>query len=272
MDRTAILKPGVPTVCRLGLATRGNAAVDQAGVEHAIERGINYLNWCGHRDGMRDAIRALGCKRGDVVLAVQFEARRADDARHELESLLSDLHTDYIDVVTFYYVESRAEWEEIHSDGGAWNYLNEQKQAGTVRMIGLTTHQRKLASAWAVSRRLDMLMVRYNAAHRGAEGDAFPVIAELGLPVVTFTGLRWRALLKPTASDPPGFAPPPAADWYRFCLADPRVSVVLTAPGTRAQLDANLRLLEDWRPPDESTMRLLRAHGDRVRHHAGAFP
>ena len=40
-----------------------------------------------------------------------------------------------------------------------------------------------------------MLMIRYNAAHRGAESDVFPVTDALGTPVVTFTGLRWKDLM-----------------------------------------------------------------------------
>ena len=32
-----------------------------------------------------------------------------------------------------------------------------------------------------------------------------------------------------------------AGECYRFCLTDPRVDVVLTAPASRAELEANLR-------------------------------
>lgn len=270
MERTAVLRPDL-SVCRLGLATRGNAAVDQEGVERAIDSGINYLNWCGHRDGMSEAIRALGSGRSRLAIAVQIEARAAPDAERELDGLLTQLRTDSLDVVTLYYVESQAEWDHILAADGVWSYLDKQKRAGVIKMIGLTSHQRKLAAAWAGSGRLDMLMIRYNAAHRGAERDVFPIAAALGIPVVTFTGLRWRALLNPTPGDPRGFTPPPAREWYRFCLAEARTAVVLMAPGSRAELDDNLRLLEDWRPPDETGRRILRAHGDRVRSRSGAF-
>ena len=45
-------------------------------------------------------------------------------------------------------------------------------------------------------------MIRYNAAHRGAERDLFPVTEALGMPVIAYTALRWRALMQPTPSDP----------------------------------------------------------------------
>jgi len=182
------------------------------------------------------------------------------------------LGTDYLDIATLYYVESEDEWRQLTASGGVWDYLQEQKRAGRLRLVGLTTHQRRLAASWAATGKLDMLMIRYNAAQRGAETDLFPVAHRLGLPVVTFTALRWKALLRPTPEDPPGFHPPPAPEWYRFCLAHPDIAVVLAAPATRRELDEVLTLLDDWRPPAAADSEALRAHGDRVRRHAGAFP
>ena len=99
----------------------------------------------------------------------------------------------------------------------------------------------------------------------------FPVTQALKIPVVTFTGLRWKALLGPTPADPPGFTPPSAVECYRFCLAQPAVSVALAAPGNRAELDQDLELLNDWRPPSDEQRELLLSHGERVRKHAGTF-
>lgn len=262
----------MPEVWRLGLATRGTSRLEPGDVERAIACGINYLNWCGHRDGLSRAVAGLGKGRGQVVVAVQFKARTARAAAREFDRLLSELRSDYIDVLTFYYVESEPEWEVLLAPEGAHEYLRRQQEQGRVRLLGLTTHQRPLAARWAQSGRLDLLMVRYNAAHRGAERDVFPVTSARGIPVVTFTGLRWGALLKATPEDPPGFHPPAPVDCYRFCLANPAVSVALAAPGNRRQLEDDLRLLEDWRPPRADELASLLAHGDRVRRHAGAFP
>jgi predicted aldo/keto reductase-like oxidoreductase len=271
MERTVSLGTGVPEVCRLGLATRGNTHPKAEDVEWAMERGINYLNWCGHPDGLSCAIARIGGARKRVVVAAQFEARSARDAEREFASMLDELRTDYIDVLTLYYVESESEWEEIIAPDGAWHYLAEQKRSGRLKMIGLTSHQRPLAAGWAQSGKLDLLMIRYNAAHRGAEHDVFPVACQQGIPVITFTGLRWKALLERTPDEPAGFIPPPAVEWYRFCLANPSVAVALAAPGKRSELEQDLALLDDWRAPDEQAIERLRAHGDQVRKHAGVF-
>ena len=207
MDRFASLAPTLPKVCRLGLATRGNTKLDPADVHWAVEQGVNYLNWCGKPDGLSQAIAEMGTSRPNVVVATQFKARTAAEAEREFDWILNQTASDRLEVATMYYVESDEEWQELIAPGGALQVLERRKREGQLSLIGLTTHQRRLAAEWATEGRLDLLMIRYNAAHRGAEQDVFPNATELGLPVVTFTGLRWRALLEPTPSDPPGATP-----------------------------------------------------------------
>ena len=208
---TAFGKP----VCRLGLASRGDRpdlAPDD--VLHAIERGVNFLNWPGEADtpggpdALSAAIAALGSRRESVVVCVQFGARTAADAAEELRSILAILGTDYIDVLTFYYVERSAEWRALTAPGGALTYCQAAKQDGIIRSLGVTSHQRSLAAEMARSGLLDSLMIRYNAAHRGAEREVFAVTDAIGMPVIAYTALRWGALLQPTPDDPLGFRDP----------------------------------------------------------------
>ncbi len=272
MPRYVALGHGLPRVGRLGLATRGNTHLLAEDVAWAVSQGVNFLNWCGYDDGIAQAIRERRAERDALVVAMQLEAREARAATRELEEAFRRLSTERIDVVTFYYVEDKREWDEITGPGGAFEVLEALRREGRVRLIGLTTHQRKLGAKWAESGRLDLLMARYNAAHRGAERDVFPVTDRLRIPVVAFTAERWGALARPTPEDPEGFTPPRPPEWYRFALANPSVSVVLTAPDGRAELEEDLALLDDWRAPSPEEFATLVRHGERVRRHAGQFP
>ncbi len=259
-------------VCRLGLASRGNTNLAACDVLWAIEQGINVVNWCGHSVGVRDAVRLLGTRRREVMLTIQLESRTAREAHRELDQRCQQLATDYIDLVTYYYLESIDEWHQIAGPGGAASALQVAKRAGQVRAVGVTSHQRPLVSELLANVSLDAVMVRYNAAHRGAASHVFPLAHRQTIPVIVYTALRWGKLLQNTPRDPPGFVPPTAPECYRFVLADPRISVVLIAPDTRAELEENLGILADWRAPTaEETTKLL-AHGDRVRQSAGEFP
>ncbi|MFB3923634.1 MAG: aldo/keto reductase [Terriglobia bacterium] len=271
LARHTDLGHGLRPVMRLGLAARGNTHLTPEDVAFAVERGVNYLNSCGYDDGIARALRGGLIDRGKVVVATQLGGRTARSMRKSLDRFLELIGGNSCDVVTLYYVEEESEWKEIIEPAGAMETLEEARNSGQIRMIGLTSHQRKFAARWAESGKLDLLMIRYNAAHRGAEEDVFPAAERLGIPVVTYTAQRWGALKKRTPGDPEGFKPPHAREWYRWALAHPRAGVVLMAPANRQELEENLQLLDDWRAPSPENFAALAAHGRRVRHHAVVF-
>jgi predicted aldo/keto reductase-like oxidoreductase len=268
---------GLP-VCRLGLASFGRTAITPDEVLSAVDRGVNFLNWQGLAEGACEgdsfpaAISSLGAHRRSVVVCAQFGARSGTEAAAELRSALSALGTDYIDVLTIYYVERADEWQEIAAPSGALLYLRDARRDGTVRWIGVTSHQRTLAAEMAKSGLIDNVMIRYNAAHRGAEREVFPVTQPLGLPVIAYTALRWGALVRPTPDDPAEFSVPAAPTWYRFVLQHPAVAVTLAAPQTRAELDEDLGVVAADGPLTNEEYVALAEHGQRVRRHAGGFP
>ena len=70
-------------VRRLGLASRGASSMTPDDVHHAIDRGVNFLNWPGFADtpggpdALSQAIAGLGSRRKSVVVSVQFGAGRS---------------------------------------------------------------------------------------------------------------------------------------------------------------------------------------------------
>jgi predicted aldo/keto reductase-like oxidoreductase len=271
MRRWVHLGGGLPRAMRLGLATRGNTHPKPEDVARAVERGVNYLNWCGYDDGLARAVREGFVDRARIILAMQLENRDAAGAERELNESFRLLGTERIDVVTLYYLERESEWKRVTAPGGALEALTSFQNRGMVSLVGLTTHQRALGAKCAQTGKVDLLMIRYNAAHRGAEEDVFPVTDRLRIPVVAYTAQRWGALAKRTPGDPSGFRPPAAREWYRFALSHPSVSIVLMAPNHRRELEENLSLLDDWRAPSAEEFEALSAHGRRVRRHAGVF-
>jgi hypothetical protein len=108
---------------------------------------------------------------------------------------------------------------------------------------------------------LDLLMIRYNAAHPGAEQDVFPHLAPRSPAVVAYTATAWRKLLRL----PKGRTGrvPTAGDCYRFCLANPHVDIVLTGPRTAAELRENLSAI-DAGPLSPDDMAFMRDFGRAV--------
>ena len=85
-------------------------------------------------DGIGDendvAIAGLGSRRLEVMVCVQFEARTALEAKSELRQVLRELRTDYVDALTFYYVEVAEEWQQIIEPGGALEFCREAQRGG----------------------------------------------------------------------------------------------------------------------------------------------
>ncbi|HMA53640.1 MAG TPA: aldo/keto reductase, partial [Acidobacteriota bacterium] len=139
------------------------------------------------------------------------------------------------------------------------------KEKGLVRSIGISSHKRKLLGEMAGEGEFDVLHLRYNAAHRGAEIDIFPHLPQETAKrpgTVSFTATRWGKLIKPK-SMPPGEKPPTAADCYRFVLSNPAVDVCMTGAKTAEQLRENLAVL-DGGPMTAAELERMRRIGDFV--------
>src|SRR6185436_10940496 len=114
-------------------------------------------------------------------------------------------------------------------------------ESGKVRSIGVSIHDRPRAGKLAESSPLDLLMIRYNAAHPGAERDIFPHVRADKPSILAYTATSWRRLLKkPKGWDGPVMT---AGDCYRFQLSSAHVDLALTGPASRAELEANLDAL-----------------------------
>lgn len=273
MEKFSQLAPDLVPAFRLGLATRGNSRLQPDDIGRALDAGLNYFNWCGHSDGLSQALSTLSSRtRDQIIIAAQFSARSARQAGQELDRVLKELNSEQIDILTLYYVELEGEWNQITAPSGSLPYLKRAQQEGKVRLLGLTSHQRRLAAGWAQSGLLDLLMIRYNAAHRGAEKDVFPTTTRLNIPVVAFTCLRWTTLLETTPDNGEDYTPPPAIDWYRYVLSHPEIAVALMAPRDSSELSENLKLLDRWHALSQEAIEEMNYQGDSVRRWNKYFP
>ena len=240
---------------RLGLS--GSFGLDEAVSREALER-LQYVFWSPRMKGLTPALRdALRRDRERyVVSAGPLLGWFPGAIRRAAESALRTLGTDHVDVFQLYWLSKMSAFTEAVQEE-----LLLLKQEGKARAIGVSIHDRPRAGRLAEDSILDLLMIRYNAAHPGAEHDIFPRLARRRPVVVAYTGTAWRKLLRP----PRGFAGsvPTAGDCYRFCLSSPHVDVVLTGPRSVAELRENVAAMEKG-PLGPREMEEIRAFGRAV--------
>jgi aryl-alcohol dehydrogenase-like predicted oxidoreductase len=242
------------------LALAGGYLAPTPAIEEAFERGCNYFYWGSIRaKGMRNAIRNIVArgKRDELIVLLQSYSRSAGLMENFLERGLKELGVDQADILLLGWYNQRPAERILER-------AERMRQKGRFRFLALSGHHRptfpRLASQGAP---FDIFHVRYNAAHRGAEKDVFPLLPENERPgIVTFTATRWGRLLK-KGNAPPGEPPLSASDCYRFALSHPAVDVCMCGPRNQEQMREALRTLE-LGPLSEEEMQRVRRVGDRV--------
>jgi aryl-alcohol dehydrogenase-like predicted oxidoreductase len=258
----AILGRSGLRVGRIGLGS--SYGVSAPAIERAFhERGVNYFYWGSiRRRGMRDAIRHLApAHRERIVVALQSYDRTGFLVGTFLERGLRALAIDRADVLIL-------GWHQRPVPPRLLDAALRLKQRGLVAHLAMSGHDRALFGRLASdpAQPFDVLMFRYNAAHRGAETEILPLLAPGVRPgTIAYTATRWGQLLDPKRM-PRGEPPPSAADCYRFALSQPRVDMVLCGPANDAQLDEALLALDRGPLQPDELARLTRI-GDHV--HAG---
>ena len=157
-------------VFRLGLAC--NYGIDARGFDEALERGMDYVFWTALRTGhLREPFRAaLKRDRQKLVVATGPSIGWfAGNVRRGCEKLLRELDTDYIDVLHLFWLGKTSALTE-----GTMDVLRKLKEEGKIRTIGTSIHDRERAGRLVADSPIDLFMIRYNAAHPGAERDVFP--------------------------------------------------------------------------------------------------
>jgi aryl-alcohol dehydrogenase-like predicted oxidoreductase len=251
-------------VFRLGLAV--NYGVEGVDLDWALEQGVNYVFWTPSAKRVTKSLKAvLKRDRKSLVLACgPTTGYFGGGIRRACESLLKKLGTDYIDILQIFWLGRMSAWTSSTIEA-----LVSLRESGKVRAIGVSIHDRKRAGKLVQESPLDMFMIRYNAAHPGAEIDIFPHLAKRKPAIVAYTATRWRGLLK----RPKGWSGSvmTASDCYRFCLSNPHVDLVLTGPKNRRQLHENLRNLRDKGPLSEEENLWIREFGQIVHNRSSRF-
>jgi aryl-alcohol dehydrogenase-like predicted oxidoreductase len=247
------------SVHRLGLS--GLYRPGKRAIHTALDAGLNFILVSPFDTQTHRVLRdLLPAHRDELVLFTGGWnlIGHWPNMRRGLEKRLRKLKTDYVDVYVYGGARDRASFHErVLPD------LMRFKEEGKARFIGISSHDRAFAGRMASAGDLDVLMVRYNAAHRGAEEDVFPHLGQHNPGLISYTATCWRYLLRPPRDWPKTAPVPTAGDCYRFVLSNPNVHVCLTAPTNLKQMEENLASLAAG-PMDAEEMQFMREFGDRI--------
>lgn len=227
----------------LGLA--GNPDTASRFVDASWSVGVNYYFFYNatYKEMIQGLRRIAAQERERVIIATGIEVREKEVMRQYLDQMLGMLGIETIDVFFTEYVSPSDNLKSVLGENGALDELRSWKDEGLIRYVGATAHSRPLSVALLESGKIDILMHRYNMAHRGSEDEVLPTASRLGIPVVAFTCTRWGSLLEGHREW--AAQVPTAGDCYRYVLNHPSVRVALSAPATGKELQENLQAFTD---------------------------
>jgi aryl-alcohol dehydrogenase-like predicted oxidoreductase len=238
------------------LGISGHYGLPEDGYARAIDAGVNLFFWEPNYHAQTRFFGQLTADQKDSLVTVcgTFEAEPKAILR-DLENALRMQSLEQIKVWMMFWVR---DWGRLGDD--VVGLLEDCKRQGKIHAYGMSSHLRPLACR-AIEEEWDVVMVRHNAAHKGAETSVFPLAKERGVGLFTFNNLMYgRMLHRPYHG---ACEPPLPSECYRYSLFQPGVSATWSSPRNAGELAHNLEVLEAGPLPAEREQ-AMRAFGEQV--------
>ncbi|MDQ1697377.1 MAG: hypothetical protein QOJ03_2730, partial [Frankiaceae bacterium] len=191
---------------RVIFGSAGIGRVDQETADRLLpllrEFGVNHIDTAAmYGDAELRLAPWLRDNTGEFFIATKTHHREGDAARASLERSLSRLGVDHVDLIQLHNLVEPDEWEVAHGPGGALEALQQARDEGLVRFIGVTGHGLRIAQMHLRSLKrfdYDSVLLPYNftllrdAGYRGQVDELLAVCDERGVAVQTIKSIARR--------------------------------------------------------------------------------
>ena len=199
-------------------------------VRHCYEVGINYFDTArGYTVSEERIGKALEDVRDQVYLATKSGLRTKEGLLEELAVSLRNLRTDWIDVYQLHGVSSSEQWDRITSPGGALEALQEARDQGKIRHLGITSHDPALLTEIVKQDIFETIMISYNYLATLPAEELLPLCRKMNVGTV---------IMKPFG----GGAFSDARIALKFLLGNDDVDVAIPGMMSIAEVDENVAL------------------------------
>jgi len=229
----------------------------------AFDHGINYFFWAPWVPTYRSMERGLkkllpGHRDKMVIASATYSWLQPGSLERTVSKHLRRLGIERIDVFHLGWVMRASQQRAVEE-------LISLKEKGLIRTLAFSAHKREMILQMSRKWAFDVLMVRYNAAHPGAEEDIFAKLPTSERPgIVAFNALKHGDMMKRPREWPKDRPVPTARQAYRFVLSHPCVDLCLAGPRRRTHMDDLVKVMEEG-PLSAEEMDFMKAFG-RARH------
>ena len=155
-----------------------NEAIDV--VKKCFELGINFFDTANGYTTSEERIgKALKGYRENVILATKTHARNPEELSKNLELSLKRLNVDYIDLYQFHGVSDFPSLDKILEPDGVMAAVENARDKGIVRHIGITSHQIDVAKKAVSSGWFETIMFPFNFIESEVADELIPLCRKL---------------------------------------------------------------------------------------------
>lgn len=211
-------------------------------LNHAIDRGITYLDTSPDYGSEPHVGAVMKDRRDEVFLATKVNRRSKEGVLREVHESLAKLQTDHLDLVQVHAVNAFADLEAALAPDGALAALEELRDQGLVRFIGITGHARPEILGHALRQyRFDTVLVALGIPDRlvsSPENFCLPHAREQNTGVIAMKVFGHGAIENREAA-------------LRYSLGLPGVSLAILGLDDEAQIDEAVELASRYRPLED---------------------
>ena len=229
-------------------------------IREALDLGITSIDTAPKYIKAEEPIgQALGARRKDVFLATKVWADTIKEAEESFSESLRLLRTDYVDLVYYHSVGHR-QTEHAMDEGGVFDWLRKQKQAGKARFLGISAHHMPgRCKPFLESGHVDVMLTVVNFVDRHTyrfEEDVLPISRKHNVGVVAmkvFGGARKMDYNQPVPQIDVQHLPLAV----RYAASVPGVCTLNLGAYDKEQLRKNVAMVKAYQPLEAGQQELL---------------
>lgn len=230
-----------------------------------LQHGVNHIDVAAsYGEAELRLAPWMAAHRADFFLATKTGDRSGEEARASLERSLERMGVGYVDLIQLHNLVEPEEWETAHGPGGAVRALEQAKQEGLTRFVGVTGHGLRIASMHLRSLEafdFDSVLLPYNFSllqngeYRGDVEALLDLCAQRRVAVQTIKSVarrRWGEGDGPRFSWYEPIADPGSlARAVRFVLSNPQLFLITSSDARLLRPILEAAVTPDGAPSDE---------------------
>lgn len=241
------------TAMSLGALPMGRCSLEEADtvLNAALDYGINFMDTariygdCEEKIGM-----FVSKRRAEYYLATKTLSRTAEAMYADINTSLSKMRTDYIDLYQLHNPRNMQELDIIFGKGGALEALKQAKAEGKIKHIGITGHNVDVLKQAIQTGEFASVQVPYSFVEQQANRELFPLARKLGMGMLAMKPLCGGMSSHIDSS-------------IRFILQHGDI-VVIPGMENLEQLEQNIKTFKNNRPLSASDIQALQLEAEQV--------